>query len=122
MNAHNGDDTVNFIRSVQSAWVSGAELDAELILLANALWKELGLQNVRLELNSLGQPTNARHRASLIGYRSTIQMLWMRRARRRLHSNPLRILDTKNPASSRCQAAPRLIDFLGEASSAISMQ
>jgi histidyl-tRNA synthetase len=96
----------------------GAELDAELILLANALWKELGLQNVRLELNSLGQPDERKaHRAALIAYLERHVDVLDEEARRRLHSNPLRILDTKNPAmQSIVEAAPRLIDFLGEAS------
>jgi len=96
----------------------GAEVDAELILLADALWKELGLQQVRLELNSLGQPEERKaHRAALIAYFEQNQELLDEEARRRLHSNPLRILDTKNPAmQSMVQAAPRLLDFLGEAS------
>lgn len=96
----------------------GAELDAELILLANALWKELGLQNVRLELNSLGQPEERKaHRAALISYLEQHSHALDEEARRRLHSNPLRILDTKNPAmQSIVEAAPRLIDFLGDES------
>lgn len=96
----------------------GAELDAELILLAHALWKELGLQNVRLELNSLGQPDERKaHRTALIAYLEHHVDALDEEARRRLHSNPLRILDTKNPAlQSIVEAAPRLIDFLGEAS------
>lgn len=96
----------------------GAELDAELILLAHALWKELGLQNVRLELNSLGQPDERKaHRTALIAYLEHHVDALDEEARRRLHSNPLRILDTKNPAlQSIVEAAPRLIDFLGDAS------
>jgi len=96
----------------------GAELDAELILLAHALWKELGLQNVRLELNSLGQPDERNaHRTALIAYLEHHVDALDEEARRRLHSNPLRILDTKNPAlQSIVEAAPRLIDFLGDAS------
>ncbi|WP_315127051.1 histidine--tRNA ligase [Comamonas antarctica] len=96
----------------------GAEVDAELILLADALWKELGLQNVRLELNSLGQPEERRaHRAALIAYFEQNLELLDEEAKRRLHSNPLRILDTKNPAmQALVQLAPRLLDFLGEAS------
>lgn len=96
----------------------GAEADAELILLADALWKELGLEGVRLELNSLGQPEERKaHRAALIAhFESHIDTL-DEEARRRLHSNPLRILDTKNPAMQTVvESAPRLIDFLGEAS------
>ena len=96
----------------------GAELDAELILLAHALWKELGLQNVRLELNSLGQPDERKaHRTALIAYLEHHVDALDEEARRRLHSNPLRILDTKNPAlQSIVEAAPRLIDFLGDVS------
>ena len=96
----------------------GAEVDAELILLACALWRDLGLQNVRLELNSLGQPDERKaHRAALIAYLEKHIDLLDEEARRRLHSNPLRILDTKNPAmQSVVEAAPRLIDFLGEES------
>lgn len=97
---------------------SGAEIDAEMILLADALWKELGLTDVRLELNSLGQPDERRaHRAALIAYFEQHQALLDDEARRRLHSNPLRILDTKNPAMQPLvEAAPRLIDYLGEKS------
>ncbi|WP_096662553.1 histidine--tRNA ligase [Polaromonas sp. AET17H-212] len=96
----------------------GAEVDAELILLADALWKELGLKDVRLELNSLGQPDERRqHRAALIGYFETNADQLDEEAKRRLHSNPLRILDTKNPKmQALVEGAPRLIDFLGEAS------
>ena len=96
----------------------GAEVDAELILLAATLWQELGLQDVRLELNSLGQPSErAAHRAALIGYLEQHLEVLDEEAKRRLHSNPLRILDTKNPAmQSVVEAAPKLIDFLGEAS------
>ncbi len=96
----------------------GAEVDAELILLADALWKELGLADVRLELNSLGQPEERKaHRAALIAYLEAHADQLDEEARRRLHTNPLRILDTKNPAmQALVEAAPKLIDFLGEAS------
>jgi len=96
----------------------GAEVDAEIILLAHALWDALGLQGVRLELNSLGQPEERRaHRAALIAYFEQHQSLLDEDARRRLHSNPLRILDSKNPhMQEMVAAAPRLIDFLGSAS------
>ncbi len=96
----------------------GAEVDAELILLADALWKELGLTDVRLELNSLGQPEERKaHRAALIAYLEAHADQLDEEARRRLHTNPLRILDTKNPAmQALVEAAPKLIDFLGEAS------
>ncbi len=94
---------------------AGPEVDAELILLAVALWRELGLTDWRLEINSLGQPEErAQHRAQLIGYLEQHADQLDEEARRRLHSNPLRILDTKNPAmQALVNGAPRLIDFLG---------
>ena len=94
---------------------AGPEVDAELILLAAALWKELGLTDWRLEINSLGQPEErAQHRAQLITHFEQHADLLDEEAKRRLHSNPLRILDTKNPAMKTVvESAPRLIDFLG---------
>jgi histidyl-tRNA synthetase len=97
---------------------SGPDVDAELILLAVSLWKELGLNDWRLEINSLGQPAErALHREALIAHFERHADLLDEDARRRLHSNPLRILDTKNPAMKAVvEGAPRLLDFLGEAS------
>ena len=94
---------------------AGAEVDAELILLAAALWKEIGLTDWRLEINSLGQPQErAQHRAQLIAHLEHHADLLDEEARRRLHINPLRILDTKNPAMKAVvESAPRLMDFLG---------
>lgn len=97
---------------------SGAEIDAELILLAHALWKELGLSNIRLELNTLGQPAERiAHRAALIAYfEERIESL-DEDAQRRLHTNPLRILDSKNPSmQSIVDGAPRLRDYVDEES------
>lgn len=97
---------------------AGPDVDAELILLASALWQALGLKDVRLEINSLGQPEERRqHRAQLIAYLERHSDQLDEDAKRRLHSNPLRILDTKNPAMQQMvEGAPKLIDFLGEAS------
>lgn len=96
----------------------GAEVDVELILLANALFKELGLQDVSLELNSLGQPDERKqHRAALIAYFEMHSDVLDADAKRRLHSNPLRLLDSKTPAmQAMLESAPKLMDFLGEAS------
>ncbi len=96
----------------------GAEVDAELILMAHRLWQELGLTDVRLELNSLGQPAErAQHRAALIAHFEAHADALDEDARRRLHSNPLRILDTKNPAMQAVvESAPQLIDHLGHES------
>ena len=98
----------------------GPDVDAEIILRADALWKELGLADVRLEINSLGQPEERlRHRGELIDYLEQNHSVLDEEAKRRLHSNPLRILDTKNPAMQAVvEGAPKLIDFLGEASMA----
>ncbi|GAB4551211.1 MAG: histidine--tRNA ligase [Rhizobacter sp.] len=100
---------------------AGPDVDAELILLCRALWRELGLvegRDVRLELNSLGQPAERlAHRQALIAHLEAHAHLLDEEAKRRLHSNPLRILDTKNPAMQAVvEAAPKLMDFLGEAS------
>ena len=94
----------------------GAEVDAELIFLADALWKELGLKDVRLELNSLGQPEERKqHRAALVAYFEAHMEVLDPEAKRRLHSNPLRLLDSKNPAmQAMLESAPKLMDFLGE--------
>lgn len=95
---------------------SGAEVDAELILLADSLWRSLGLKNIRLEINSLGQPNERKaHREALIAYFEYYADLLDEDARRRLYTNPLRILDTKNvDMQSVVESAPRLIDFLGD--------
>ncbi len=96
----------------------GAEVDAELILLADALFKDLGLEDVMLELNSLGQPDERKqHRSALIAYFEAHTDLLDEEAKRRLHSNPLRLLDSKNPAmQAMLESAPKLMDFLGDAS------
>ena len=100
---------------------AGPDVDAELILMCRALWKELGLvegRDVRLEINSLGQAAERQaHRAAMIAYFEQHAEQLDEDARRRLHSNPLRILDTKSPAmQGLVEAAPKLMDYLGEAS------
>lgn len=97
---------------------SGPEVDAELMLLAYQVLTELGVRSVRVELNSLGIPAERHaHRAALIAYLQSHAQLLDADAQRRLHANPLRILDTKNPAmQDMVNAAPQLLDFLGEAS------
>ena len=97
---------------------AGPEVDAELMLLAYQLLTDLGLRNIRVELNSLGVPAERQaHRAALIAYFEQHADLLDEDARRRLHSNPLRILDTKNPAMQHMVSeAPQLLSFLGVAS------
>jgi histidyl-tRNA synthetase len=108
---------------VEALGFPGPDVDAELILMLRVLWQELGLrvgEHVRLELNSLGQPAErAAHRAALVAYFTQHADQLDEDAKRRLHSNPLRILDTKNPAmQALVEAAPRLDQHLGEASKA----
>jgi histidyl-tRNA synthetase len=99
---------------------AGPELDAELILMAHALWKELGIQGVQLHINNLGQPDERKlHRGALIAYFEQHDEVLDAESRRRLHLNPLRLLDSKNPAMQAViEAAPRLMDFQGDASRA----
>ena len=105
---------------VEALGFAGPELDAEVILLAAQLWKELGIEGVRLELNSLGQPEERKtHREALIAYFEQHTEVMDEEARRRMYSNPLRVLDTKNPAMQEMvNAAPKLMDYLGDASKA----
>jgi len=103
---------------VEALGFPGPDVDAEVILMVRSLFRDLGLADVRLELNSLGQPDERKaHRAALIAYFEAHMEGLDEEAKRRLHSNPLRILDTKNPAmQALVEAAPKLMDFLGEAS------
>ena len=105
---------------VEALGFAGPELDAEVILLAAQLWKELGIEGVRLELNSLGQPEERKtHREALIAYFEQHTEVMDEEAKRRMYSNPLRVLDTKNPAmQDMVNAAPKLMDYLGDASKA----
>jgi len=97
---------------------SGPDIDAELIMLCRRLWDDLGLDEIRLELNSIGNADERlRHRADLIAYFEANIDVLDAEAKRRLHANPLRILDTKNPAMQELvNAAPQLLAYLGEES------
>lgn len=99
---------------------AGPDVDAELILLCQRLWDDLGLVGVKLEINTLGSTDERRaHREALIAYFEANADRLDADARRRLHANPLRILDTKNPAmQTLVEAAPKLVDFVGDASRA----
>ncbi|MDP3540467.1 MAG: histidine--tRNA ligase [Azonexus sp.] len=100
---------------VESFGITGPDIDAEMILMGARLWADLGLEGIELQLNSLGQPEErAQHRAALITYFEEHAELLDEEAKRRLHTNPLRILDTKNPGMQElCASAPKLIDYLG---------
>jgi histidyl-tRNA synthetase len=99
---------------------TGPDIDAELIMLCQRLWDDLGLQDIKLEINSIGNAEERnRHRADLVAYFEQHKDVLDSDAQRRLHSNPLRILDTKNPAMQEMvNAAPKLLDYLGEESRA----
>jgi histidyl-tRNA synthetase len=106
---------------IEALGFAGPDVDAEVILLARTLWRELGLkegEDVSLEINCLGQPDErAAHRAALVAYLEQHQDVLDEEAQRRMYSNPLRVLDTKNPAmQAMAEGAPKLLDFLGEAS------
>ncbi len=100
---------------VESIGFAGPDIDAEMILMGARLWDDLGLDGIELQINSLGQPEErAQHRAALIAYFERYQDILDEDAKRRLYTNPLRILDTKNPAlQEMCAQAPKLIDYLG---------
>ena len=97
---------------------NGPDIDAELIMLCQRLWDDLGLTDIRLEINSIGDAQERqRHRDDLITYFEQHKDLLDADALRRLNSNPLRILDTKNPAmQDLVNQAPKLLDYLGDES------
>jgi histidyl-tRNA synthetase len=97
---------------------NGPDIDAELIMLCQRLWDDLGLTDIRLEINSIGDAQERqRHRDDLIVYFEQHKDQLDADALRRLNSNPLRILDTKNPAmQDLVNQAPKLLDYLGEES------
>jgi histidyl-tRNA synthetase len=97
---------------------AGPDVDAELIVMCARLWPELGLDGLRLELNTIGSAEErARHRADLIRHLQANEAKLDADAKRRLHTNPLRVLDSKNPLVQEvAAAAPPLMGYLGEAS------
>ncbi len=101
--------------------LSGPDIDAELILMTARLWRELGMgDEVRLELNSLGSSeARAAYREKLVAYLQAREDALDEDSRRRLHTNPLRILDSKNPEmQALIEAAPKLMDHLDDESRA----
>jgi histidyl-tRNA synthetase len=92
-------------------------MDAEHIIMCADLWRRLGLADIALQINTLGSPeARARHRTRLIHYLEQHVDALDEDARRRLHSNPLRILDSKNPALAPViDQAPKLLEDLDEA-------
>ncbi|MDR2209417.1 MAG: histidine--tRNA ligase [Azoarcus sp.] len=105
---------------VEALGFAGPDIDAELIVMNARLWEQFGFTDIKLELNSLGSAEErTRHRAALIAYLESNRNKLDEDAQRRLHTNPLRILDTKNPDMQEiAEAAPKLADYLGEDSRA----
>ena len=103
---------------IEALGFAGPDIDAEIILMGQRLWDELGLKGVRLEINSLGQaPERAEHRAALVTYFEKNKAQLDEDSQRRLITNPLRILDSKNPEmQALIEGAPKLLDFLGDES------
>jgi len=104
---------------VESLGFSGPDIDAEHILMLARLWDELGISDlVSLQLNNLGEVEERTcYREALVTWLAARQERLDEDSRRRLHSNPLRILDSKNPETQKlCRQAPQLVDYLGEKS------
>ncbi len=103
---------------VEALGFDGPDIDAELIAMSADLWRRLGLRNIQLQLNTLGSADErALHRGHLIRYLEANAALLDEDASRRLQTNPLRVLDTKNPALQELvEQAPRLIDYVGDSS------
>ena len=101
---------------VEAFGFDSPEVDAEQIVLLARLWQELGIEDVELQINSIGDASErAAYRSTLIAYFEQHADLLDEDAKRRLHTNPLRILDTKNPRmQAMCEAAPKLLDCLGD--------
>lgn len=103
---------------VEAYGFNGPDIDAEMILMTARLWKQLGLTGVTLQINTLGS-TEARlaYRDVLIAYFEAHQAQLDEDSQRRLHTNPLRILDSKNPEMQELnEGAPKLLEHLDEVS------
>jgi histidyl-tRNA synthetase len=102
---------------VEALGFDGPDVDAEQIVMLARLFRELGLEGVELHVNSIADAADRRaHREKLVAYFERHRALLDEDAQRRLHANPLRILDSKNPAMQEMiEGAPRLIEHLGEA-------
>ncbi|MBC7003202.1 histidine--tRNA ligase [Photobacterium sp. BZF1] len=99
--------------------LNGPDVDAELIMMTARMWRELGIdKHVRLELNSIGSlEDRANYRQALVAFLEQHIDILDEDCKRRMHTNPLRVLDTKNAAIQEVLVdAPKLSDYLGEES------
>ena len=103
---------------VEALGFAGPDVDAEHMIMASRLWRKLRLDGIELQINTLGDPASrARYRTRLSQFLQQHESDLDEDARRRMHSNPLRVLDSKNPAmQALLAAAPRLADDLDEVS------
>ena len=103
---------------VEALGFEGPDADAEQIVMLARLWKALALPGIELQINSIGNAhERLAHRNELIAWFERHTELLDADARRRLHANPLRILDSKNPAMQpMLEAAPKLVDFIEDKS------
>ena len=101
---------------VEAMGFAGPDVDAEQIIMLARLWRRLGFKDVELQVNSIGDmEARKSHRAALVAYFEAHQDQLDADAKRRLHTNPLRTLDTKNPAmQALVEGAPKLAQYLGE--------
>lgn len=100
--------------------IGSADIDAEVLMLSARLWEKLGItEHVTLELNTLGDPAErAAYREALIAFLEQHKDKLDEDSQRRMYSNPLRVLDSKDPQVQSILAdAPALMDYLGEESS-----
>jgi histidyl-tRNA synthetase len=100
--------------NIEAMGYAGPDIDAELIILCARMWKALRIKNLSLKINSLGNKnTRAKYREDLINYFSDNLGNLDENSKNRLHSNPLRILDSKNPEMKKLiDEAPILLDYL----------
>ena len=103
---------------VETFGMSGPDIDAEVILVTARIWQALGVPDLELQLNTLGTPEErAAYRTELLVYLEAHAELLDEDSRRRLGTNPLRILDSKNPKMRELlDGAPALLGHLGQAS------
>lgn len=104
---------------IEALGFSDPDIDAEIVAMSADLWRELGIdKHLTLEINSLGnRQERAAHRAALVDYLTEFKDKLDEDSLRRLHTNPLRVLDTKNPELQEiANRAPRLLDYLGDES------
>lgn len=101
---------------VETFGIDSADIDAELILISARMWQQLGLHNIRLELNTLGSSeARSNYRQVLVDYLSQHKDMLDEDSLRRLQTNPLRVLDSKNPdMQAMIEAAPKLMDYLDD--------